>query len=405
MQNMTMMEMQEEGSNLAAAVDTLDKEVKIEKAKVDRCARSSLNRGTKIMQKRYLKQYMDKWAEVNNSYKNQKDGSELLLRKMRARFCRQGFMLWKAGCAREQLADRNEGSCDQLKAALNLRLVRKCFNAVRKFNAKNTKATQYTKILFSKMDHWMKKRAFATWMDGGNTMKIEMCHEHQNNLTEEMTVKNNEIGNLSKKHADKSARVAGLTADLKKAGQRSMSNCFARAYYKRIARAFELWKESKRANSHKERLLRRTMEHWLKQNGKYMLAIFANWKCLANINDTKKNISGLEYEMNDIAITQKFENSEFEKNRASLQEMTKSTNVEFDNHMAKRSKIMALMTENNQGNHMQGRLRYIFLQWAAHTKRQRHLANCIKTVCLKSLWQRGFQNIREYSRDKGLTRG
>jgi len=70
MQNMTMMEMQEEGSNLAAAVDTLDKEVKHEKAKVDRCARSSLNRGTKIMQKRYLKQYMDKWAEVNNSYKN-----------------------------------------------------------------------------------------------------------------------------------------------------------------------------------------------------------------------------------------------------------------------------------------------------------------------------------------------
>ena len=44
-----MMEMSEEGNNLAAAVDSLDKEVKIEKAKVDRCARSSLNRGTKIM--------------------------------------------------------------------------------------------------------------------------------------------------------------------------------------------------------------------------------------------------------------------------------------------------------------------------------------------------------------------
>ena len=70
MQNMTMMEMTEEGSNLAAAVDSLDKEVKIEKAKVDRCARSSLNRGTRIMEKRYLKQYMDKWAEVNRSYKN-----------------------------------------------------------------------------------------------------------------------------------------------------------------------------------------------------------------------------------------------------------------------------------------------------------------------------------------------
>ncbi len=65
------MEMTEEGSNLAAAVDSLDKEVKIEKAKVDRSARSSLNRGTRIMEKRYLKQYMDKWALVNRSYKNQ----------------------------------------------------------------------------------------------------------------------------------------------------------------------------------------------------------------------------------------------------------------------------------------------------------------------------------------------
>ena len=52
----------------------------------------------------------------------------------------------------------------------------------------------------------MKKRAFATWLDGGNTMKIEMHLEHQNALTEEMTVKNNELGTLTKKVADKNAR-------------------------------------------------------------------------------------------------------------------------------------------------------------------------------------------------------
>ncbi len=82
-----------------------------------------------------------------------------------------------------------------------------------------------------------------------------------------------------------------------------MSNAFARAYFKRIAKAFELWKENNRAGKHKEALLRRTMNHWLKQNGKYIMAIFANWKCLANINDTKKNIAGMEYEMGDIKLT------------------------------------------------------------------------------------------------------
>lgn len=70
MQQMEMCELQEEGSNLANAVETLDKQIKIEKAKVDRSGRSSLSRGTRIMKKRYLKQYLDKWAAVNRHYKN-----------------------------------------------------------------------------------------------------------------------------------------------------------------------------------------------------------------------------------------------------------------------------------------------------------------------------------------------
>lgn len=43
------------------------------------------------------------------------------------------------------------------------------------------------------------------------------------------------------------------------------------------------------------------------------MAIFANWKCLANINDTKKNIAGLEYEMGDIKLTQDHQAAEFAK--------------------------------------------------------------------------------------------
>ena len=86
--------------------------------------------------------------------------------------------------------------------------MRKCFNAIRTYNGVNVKAKTYAKIVFGKMDHWMKKRAFGTWMNGGNLMKMEILQEEQNVLTDEMTVKNNEIGNLSKKVADKSTRNA-----------------------------------------------------------------------------------------------------------------------------------------------------------------------------------------------------
>ena len=50
---------------MAQACDNLEKEIKIEKAKVDKSGRQSLSRGTRIMKKRWLKQYMDKWAAVN----------------------------------------------------------------------------------------------------------------------------------------------------------------------------------------------------------------------------------------------------------------------------------------------------------------------------------------------------
>ncbi len=63
-----------------------------------------------------------------------------------------------------------------------------------------------------------------------------------------------------------------------------------------------------------------------------------------------------------------------------------TVNREFEKTMAKRSKVMALMTENNQGQHFQGRLRFLFLQWAAHTKRHRAAAEAVRNAIEKSLW-------------------
>ena len=134
MQSAMVMEMQEEGSGLAAQVEDLSKQIEQKKKQVDRSGRSSLNRGTKIMKKRYLKQYFDKWAEVNKTTNNQMDGADEVRNKMRKRFLRQAFDLYKAGCARLQLADRNEGSCEHLKATLDNRTMRKCFNSIKAFN-------------------------------------------------------------------------------------------------------------------------------------------------------------------------------------------------------------------------------------------------------------------------------
>lgn len=262
------MEMQEEGSSLAAEVEEMGKKIEIKKKQVDRSGRSSLNRGIKIMKKRYLKQCFDRWAETNKVVNNQTSGADSILDKMRRRFLREGFNLFTAGLARVQLTERNEGSCEQIKKTLDHRTMRKCFNNVKSYNQKNKTAKRYCKSLLVKMDKWMKKRAFGIWMDGGNQMKMEMHMESQNNLTEEMTVKNNELGGVTKKLADKSSRNAVMQGNLEKMGQRNMANHFARAYYKRTTRAFENWKEWTRADKHRTAIMRRTIDHWLKKTGK-----------------------------------------------------------------------------------------------------------------------------------------
>ena len=62
--------------------------------------------------------------------------------------------------------------------------MRKCFKGIQAFNLKNMRAKKYWKILLGKMDHWMKKRAFGMWLDGGNSMKMELITDQQNYLTE-----------------------------------------------------------------------------------------------------------------------------------------------------------------------------------------------------------------------------
>lgn len=81
-----------------------------------------------------------------------------------------------------------------------------------------------------------------------------------------------------------------------------MSNAFARAYYKNIARSFEKWKIFADQDKHSKAILKRTMEHWLKAGGKYLLTVFANWKALCKINDTKKTIAQIENQMGDAGL-------------------------------------------------------------------------------------------------------
>ena len=52
-----------------------------------------------------------------------------------------------------------------------------------------------------------------------------------------------------------------------------MTNCFERAYYKRTARAFELWKTWSANDKHKERIIKRTLKHWKTWSARFLMNV------------------------------------------------------------------------------------------------------------------------------------
>lgn len=129
MQEMTMMEMEEEGAQMQAEVDSLDKEIKKKENQVVRSGRTATTRAVKICLRRYLKQGMDRWKESVDTKTAMEDGSNLVIGKMRKKFLRQAFDLYKAGVLYMKQQDKNDASVEQLRRTLQERSIRRVFNA------------------------------------------------------------------------------------------------------------------------------------------------------------------------------------------------------------------------------------------------------------------------------------
>ena len=64
------------------------------------------------------------------------------------------------------------------------------------------------------------------WRDKGNVKMVQMMIEEQNGLTDEMTTLEHNLGDVTKKVADKSARNAQLQKNLKGQASRLITNGF-----------------------------------------------------------------------------------------------------------------------------------------------------------------------------------
>ena len=82
-QTMIITEMTEQGNDMNQELDSPNKKIDIQKKKVDRSGRIALDRGTRIMKRRFLKQCMDRWAESHRALSKKEDGSASIVNKLR----------------------------------------------------------------------------------------------------------------------------------------------------------------------------------------------------------------------------------------------------------------------------------------------------------------------------------
>ena len=87
-QEMTNMVMEEEGAQMQAEVDSLDKEIKKKENQVVRSGRTATTRAVKICHRRYLKQAMDRWKESKDRKNNEEDKSDMIIKKTRKKYLR-----------------------------------------------------------------------------------------------------------------------------------------------------------------------------------------------------------------------------------------------------------------------------------------------------------------------------
>ena len=178
--------------------------------------------------------------------------------------------------------------------------VRTVFNAIRSFTEKQRNAERYLGIVFKKMDVWESKATLRLWRDNVNSKIVSTIMEEQNTLTEEMGVMNNQIGQLSKVCEERADNNLQMDRSLRKQGQRALSNTFVRLFYTSSGRAFERWKEYVRHEKHRDAVVRRTLEHWKRNNCQLIMSGFKNWRDRMRIVQQKERSAGLTKTMEEL---------------------------------------------------------------------------------------------------------
>jgi hypothetical protein len=131
------------------------------------------------------------------------DGAGFVIKKMRNRFCRQAFDLYKLHVKQLKQYEKDLARLKCYKELTDARRLRTTFNAMCVYRNNFIKAKNYWTIVLTKMDLWMKRKMFIKWQTQGNDKMEQVKKAKQNNETEVLGGKQKVLKSEQLKRDDK----------------------------------------------------------------------------------------------------------------------------------------------------------------------------------------------------------
>lgn len=158
----------------------LGQQIDREQQRQDRRARGGLTRGCNIFARRMQRYGLHRWMDQVRMLQKKERYAELLIVKTRKKRERAAFDRYLAGVKLLRQDAKNEERAQFFAETVRMRNQRRVYNAWCVFVHKFTKSKQYWNIVLTKMDLWMKRRAFTNWQNQGNLKNQQFLEMEQN---------------------------------------------------------------------------------------------------------------------------------------------------------------------------------------------------------------------------------
>ena len=169
---------QEEGAAIAAELETVEKEIEKKEQGLDKSQKSQTLKCVTSFNRRLLQIAMGRWRDRCVSLNNGENAADVVIRRMRARLCREAFERYKAMTKLAKKEDKDEERCEYFNKTRDERLKDRTLAAWIMYTKNFHRAKEYWYRLFLRLDLSMKRRAVKKWRDNSQ-FTIEETFETQ----------------------------------------------------------------------------------------------------------------------------------------------------------------------------------------------------------------------------------